>query len=64
MSNNIFKLALEAREGKIEGEILKGAAKRIYSDKTITNDMLQDYARNREPKRTLVTQQKYATYKY
>lgn len=40
---NPFKTALAARLGDIEPDELKGAARRLYADKTLTNDDLSTY---------------------
>ena len=39
-----FEVALEARKGKIPKEELKGAAKLLFNDKTLSNSQLGDYA--------------------
>lgn len=44
-----FGLALAARRGDLPPESLSGAAKRLYDDKTLTQDALSDYAKERTP---------------
>lgn len=40
-----FAMALAARRGEIKLDQLRGAAKQLYSDKSLSNDQLADYAR-------------------
>ena len=40
---NAFGIALAARRGDIPPESLKGSAKLLYRDKTLTNDQLSSY---------------------
>ncbi len=39
-----FGIALAARRGDIPPESLKGSAKVLFQDKTLTNEQLSDYA--------------------
>jgi hypothetical protein len=40
-----FALALAARRGDVPPESLKGAAKRLYDDQSLTQAALEDYAK-------------------
>jgi len=61
---NPFKTALAARQGDLPSESLSGAAKRIYDDNTLTNDMLEGYSNPVKENRSRSLVQRHSTYKY
>lgn len=42
-----FGAALAARKGEMPAEQLRGAAKKLFRDKSLSNDQLSDYAGTR-----------------
>lgn len=46
---NAFGMALAARKGDVPPEALKGSAKLLFKDSTLSNEQLSDYATTKEP---------------
>ena len=63
-NQNPFKIALAARKGELKPDILRGAAKSIYNDTSLSDEALSIYAKRQKPARTLQTQPTYSTFKY
>lgn len=63
-NKNPFKIALEVRKGNLDENVLYGAAKQIYKDATLTNEMLESYTIKPETKKNNTTQQTHSNFKY
>ena len=47
-----FEVAYAARKGDVPPEMLRGAAKRLFNDKTLTEEQLKEYTTPRQSGRT------------
>lgn len=58
-----FEIALAAREKKIEPETLRGAARRLFNDSSLSKDDLKQYATPQEIKPREFAGQRHVTAK-
>jgi len=59
----VFAMALAARRGDIPPESLTGAAKRLYHDKTLTQEQLRDYVKKKQSSPAKTLSRRYQTFK-
>jgi len=63
-NKNPFKIALEVRKGTLDEKVLKGASKRLFHDKSLTNEMLEGYSNPSKENRSRTLVQHHSTFNY